>query len=256
MSTPFHLWLRYRVSRPVFDSEQLDKLETVVRQSLPQWSTGLRVTEDEMSKGGVLVGCDDRLYDSVHRFAPPQRGFASATLMGANRRIRFFMDHSQDARPYLLNGFTVETYGLTTIEGRPLWVWANDVSQAFLASLPVLHAHGELDEEFVAKNMIDDATGLRAVGGDLSRYLPGLYWLNYFGAPYVELIGRERLLSAPAYEVKSIGDGVYLRLSEGPEAWQTSDYRQREQECLQHIGTQNFFSRNDPDRPTVAPKFE
>jgi hypothetical protein len=85
--------------------------------------------------------------------------------------------------------------------------------------------------------------------------LQGLYWLNFFGAPYVDLIGRERLLSAPAYEVKAVGDGVLLVLDSDADAWQSEEYQRREQHVIEHLGKQYFFSRHDPERKTVAPDF-
>jgi hypothetical protein len=89
----------------------------------------------------------------------------------------------------------------------------------------------------------------------LQKGLPGLYWLNYFGPQYVDLMGRESLLSAPAYDVKAAGDGVILALDESAEAWSTDAYRQREHVVIAHIGGQYFFSRFEPDRKLVAPQF-
>jgi hypothetical protein len=49
----------------------------------------------------------------------------------------------------------------------------------------------------------------------LRHWLPDLFWGNVFGKPYVEMFGRERLLSAPAYLVKEIAPNmIYLQLSE------------------------------------------
>ena len=55
------------------------------------------------------------------------------------------------------------------------------------------YANSHLDSEFHAKNMIDDETGVEAIGVDITDAIPGLYWLNYFGArACLDLIGRER----------------------------------------------------------------
>jgi len=43
---------------------------------------------------------------------------------------------------------------------------------------------------------------------DLTIRHPELHWMNFFGEPYIELFGREKLLSAPAHKVESIGDKV------------------------------------------------
>lgn len=50
---------------------------------------------------------------------------------------------------------------------------------------------------------------------ELERCIPELYWATVFGPPYVEMFGRERLLSAPAYKVEALGpDRVLVQLSE------------------------------------------
>jgi hypothetical protein len=38
-------------------------------------------------------------------------------------------------------------------------------------------------EEYHAKNMSTEGGGVRAIGIDIGKYLPGLYWLNFFGLP-------------------------------------------------------------------------
>ncbi|WP_027621702.1 hypothetical protein [Acetivibrio clariflavus] len=43
---------------------------------------------------------------------------------------------------------------------------------------------------------------------DLEIRHPELHWMNFFGKPYIDLFGRDKLLSAPAYKVESIGDKV------------------------------------------------
>ena len=78
----------------------------------------------------------------------------------------------------------------------------------------------------------------------LRRWLPDLYWGNLLGPPYVELFGRERIESAPAYTVKQVGpDLYYLQLSERLE-----DLRDRWDEVdavraavKQHLGANAFW---------------
>lgn len=122
--------------------------------------------------------------------------------------------------------------------------------------LPVLPLVGHrLEQEFDVKNISRSEGGTEAIGVDLTEALPGLYWLNYFGPPYVKLIGRERLLSAPAFEVAPIGNGVIVALDASAEAWRSAAYQQREQAVIEHLGKEYFFSRHEPERKTVAPDF-
>ncbi len=49
----------------------------------------------------------------------------------------------------------------------------------------------------------------------LKESLPNLYWATVFGAPYVKLFGKERLLSTPAAVVKELADDlIYLQLTD------------------------------------------
>lgn len=46
---------------------------------------------------------------------------------------------------------------------------------------------------------------------------PELHWTNFFGKPYIELFGRETLLSAPCYRAYEISDDlIALQMSEDP----------------------------------------
>lgn len=46
---------------------------------------------------------------------------------------------------------------------------------------------------------------------------PELHWMAFFGKPYIELFGRDKLLNAPCYSTKSIGDNIIaLQMTESP----------------------------------------
>lgn len=117
------------------------------------------------------------------------------------------------------------------------------------------HGHAEMIEEFDHKNISHEGGGTMAVGVDVSRHLPGLYWLNFFGQAYRDLIGREKLLSAPAYEVREVDDGVMLALHSDPRAWTTDEFGSRERAILEHLGPEYFFNKDDLSKPTIAPHF-
>ena len=48
---------------------------------------------------------------------------------------------------------------------------------------------------------------------DLRRGLPGIAWGMFFGPPYFELFGRERLLGTPAAHVEEMRNGIYVQLT-------------------------------------------
>ncbi|NJL30059.1 MAG: hypothetical protein HC897_20275 [Thermoanaerobaculia bacterium] len=78
----------------------------------------------------------------------------------------------------------------------------------------------------------------------LQQYLPDLYWLTIFGPPYVDLFGRERLLSAPAPIVEELPTGaILIQLSEN-----MLDFRDRFEEVDRvrqavkaHLDSDAFF---------------
>jgi hypothetical protein len=176
-------------------------------------------------------------------------------LFGADSDLTFFLDHDDKTLPPELNNLTIEVYRLVMVEGEPTSAWARRAFEAIAARLPLRYAMAYLGEEHDAKNMIDDETGVRAIGMKITAAVPGLYWLNFFGRPYLDLMGHERLLSAPAYEVKPVDDGVLVALDAAADAWNTAAYRQREQAVIEHLGKQYFFSRHEPSRQTIAPDF-
>lgn len=49
------------------------------------------------------------------------------------------------------------------------------------------------------------------------RFLPDLYWGNWFGPPVVEFFGQEKLRTTPVYRVEEFPDGaVCLQLTQSP----------------------------------------
>lgn len=122
--------------------------------------------------------------------------------------------------------------------------------------LPIVYAHAQCSAEYFNKNVDSSNGGRKAIGIDFSRSLPGIYWLNYFGKPYVEFIGKGNLLKADAYEVKEIGDSISVQISQYPQQWNEREYQKTESTVLNNIGNQYFFSRLDPDRKTIAPEFD
>jgi hypothetical protein len=250
-----HLWCGFYLARPTLDEPQVDILQSVINELLPQWSRALRVAKGEESPASIVVGREGRLHDCLRRIAASRRGIGRAVLTGAYNGLSLFLRHADGTLPAEINKVTLETYGLSSVEGEPLSLWARSMVEAISCLLPTRYANAYLDKEYAAKNRVHDEEGVRAIGPNLADGLPGLYWLNFFGAPYVELMGRQRLLSAPAYEVKPVGDGVLIALDSTASAWQNPEYKKREQEVIEHLGKKFFFSRHEPDRELVAPDF-
>ena len=93
-----------------------------------------------------------------------------------------------------------------------------------------------------------------ALGRDVRRALPGLFWLNVFGPPYVNLIGRDTLGSVPT-AVTHRGATVVAELYPTPADFATEAGRRARERALAHIGGKYFYDRHAPDRQTSAPDF-
>jgi hypothetical protein len=57
---------------------------------------------------------------------------------------------------------------------------------------------------------------IEAVGRDFGRHLPGVFWINFFGRRYTELIGPGRFTSLPAGLVATARQGTLVRIGDDP----------------------------------------
>lgn len=58
---------------------------------------------------------------------------------------------------------------------------------------------------------IDFDYGLRTTHEDIEALeLPVVYWANFFGPAYVDKIGRDKILTAPAWAIEELSDGGIL----------------------------------------------
>lgn len=254
-SKKHQLWIRAYLQQPVFHDRLMRALHQAIDEHLPQWSADLRVAKNPDAKNVASVGRGGDLSQAIQQAAPPRRGLGSAVLKGAYKGLIFYLDSCEETLPPELNYISVEVNRVMAVDDRAPPEWAKGFFEGIASLLPVRYGNVRLSEEFDAKNLIDDANGLRAVGVNLSVSLPGLYWLNYFGAPYVRLIGKDRLLSSPAYDAKRVGNGVLIALDVSPLNWQSAAYKEREAATISHIGRDYFFLKSEPTRQRVAPDF-
>ena len=249
-----HLWMHFYLLRPVFDSEQLESLHRLIVDTLPKWSSDLKVLKSEYKRSGQNVGPDSSLAEAVNQEAPARRGMGNAVLKGSYDGLSFYLDTCQSTLPPELNYVSVEIEQ-AVIEDETASKWAFSFFEQAVNRLPLRYARAHSSEEFAAKNMISNGDGVRAAGVQLNRSLPGIYWLNYFGVPYMKLIGRDCLLSVSAYDVREICGGVFVALDKTPAEWASEKYKTAEREVIEHIGHQFVFSRAEPDHEKVAPDF-
>jgi hypothetical protein len=249
------LWIRAYLQQPVFHDRVLRTFHQAIDRYLPQWSADLKVAKNPDSKNVGSLGRERDLSQAIQQAAPPRRGLGSAVLKGAYKGLVFYLDSCEKTLPPELNYISIEVHRVMTVDDVPPPEWARSFFEWIVSALPVRYGNVSLSEEFDAKNLIDDAEGLHAVGVKLDVSLPGLYWLNYFGAPYVRLIGEESLLSSPAYETKKVGAGVLIALDFSPLNWESASYQEREEQTINHLGRRFFFLKGEPSRQLIAPDF-
>jgi hypothetical protein len=121
-------------------------------------------------------------------------------------------------------------------------VWLREAFAELCRRLSPAWGSAHQSAEYWAKVMQTEPS-IRAVGRDFARYLPGLFWLNFFGPRYCELLGAERLLTTPAHSVAAVGDGVLVALADDPGSWTTDAYANAERAARAHLGARHFFSK-------------
>jgi len=87
--------------------------------------------------------------------------------------------------------------------------------------------------------------------------LPGIYWANFFGQPYIDFFGREKLLATPCHEVREINESLILLLTAEspfqPEMLENDDIP----DLIKGYLNQNAFAGpRFPDEPCEVPKFD
>ena len=146
---------------------------------------------------------------------------------------------------------TTETSHIGSV---PSHEWLRDLLGHLAARPEVLWGAGWDDDELRASNLHDEDDGMWALGRDVRRALPGLFWLNAFGPPYLDLIGRDTLGSVPA-SVTHRGPTVVVEVYPSPADFATEAGRQARERALAHLGPKYFYDRHAPDRQTSAPDF-
>jgi hypothetical protein len=256
----------------ISQGREFDVLESVLRKHAPKWSTRMRASLPpgrivDVPEGGLREVILDV---ALERDAALQRMLeASGTadirsgfcdLDGATRAICVvpsFHEHRVQRRPrgtVFANSIEIQVRA-ARLEGAPAATWVPPVFDELCGRLDPVWAQASATSEFYAKAMFSEGGNVHTIGVDFSRYLPGLFALNYFGKPYVDLIGRKRLLSVPCGRVVEYPNGVLIETAPLDAPFATAEPIVCQEAILDHLGRQYFFSRENPDRPSAAPNW-
>jgi len=261
-------------------------LQEYLRSVAPTWSSGWRGSSfahrlssfdasDPYSLQNSFVNHlnDERLdhlsfaLSNELRLPFADRFISDLQLNGTASTLRTYI--RVDSEPYgrlgghliLLNSMSVETER-ARVEGQSAPEWTRQAFRGGCGRLSPVFAVAHASDEWVERASVPrpplpDRERLSwerdYLGPRYDRHLPGLFWANFYGPRYVDLIGRERLLTAPAPVVEEVGKGVLIRLGDDPRAWRTPEYEEVHARVLDHLGREYFFDPADPERPTVAP---
>jgi hypothetical protein len=269
------LRIRLHPSKSLFAENALPEIENILHKILPRWSRKLRARLDtgskewfDASKPGTLDGAIRRViqpgrkYKSlVKRYGPGkyERQLGNVTLTGEYSGVYVFLNLDdwlfapQQDRQLFGNSISI-WIERKEVEGIGAAQWMAGAFAMLCESLDFMFGFAYCNGEYYSKNM-NTTHGLSAIGQDPSRYLPGLYWINFFGKPYLELIGKKQLMTTPAALTKDIKNGVLVQFADDPLSWQGQKYVSTINDALDHIGRQYFFDRQNINRFTIAPPF-
>jgi hypothetical protein len=87
--------------------------------------------------------------------------------------------------------------------------------------------------------------------------LPGIYWANFFGQPYIDFFGRKKLLETPCYEVREINENLILLLTaESPLQPEMLENDNVPNLIKSYLNQNAFAGPRFPDKPCKVPKFD
>ena len=87
---------------------------------------------------------------------------------------------------------------------------------------------------------------------DLRLSLPDLAWYTVWGAPYVELFGRDRLASCPLFLSEPVAANSWeCRLTQD----MVTDASEVREAAKSHLGLEHFLDLSAPERQRRAPTF-
>jgi len=262
--------------RHILNSQFMADLQSLLKKQLARWSKKLfyfrnaktqfsidigeknsllSVLENEASENGELYN------QLVEEFGVGQeRVCGTAEIRGASRDIILVISFDElifepMAGKWIWGNsihFDLENFTADDSNDR-----INSCRKLFLEAVRILkpsYATVQTKKEHDAKNMLSTPS-IRAIGKDVSRYLPGVYWGNFFGPVYTKLIGDEALAGCSAHNITKTDDGFFIFLSEDPFDFGTSEYSAAEKQVSQRIGECYFYSIDRDNSKAVAPNY-
>lgn len=78
-------------------------------------------------------------------------------------------------------------------------------------------------------------------------------WKTWFGKPYIDLIGKDKIMDAPCLYMKEYKNSILVCLYENPADWNTEKNLSMVDQFKQHLGEDYFFDAANPSRKLKTP---
>lgn len=246
------------------DADLAGLQDELVRMA-PKWSTRLRIWRGPRDQRAIDLADPDALGRMVLAAAgergatyrrlvaeygrgPAERLTGSAELRGAGPELVVVVSVDEivlstlGQRKLFGNQIALQVRR-ATVAGRPGADWLAEMFEALCARLVPAWGHAGHAGEYWAKVM-SESPRIEAVGRDFGQYLPGVFWLNFFGPAYTKCIGPQRFAALPTEFVTSVATGRLVRLATDPLTWTAPDYVIDERRTRDILGRDRFFEKS------------
>lgn len=273
------LSFEFHFAQDLIEADVLDWLQAAVGKLSPSYAETMRVLEYERDRSPADIDSSQptslrdavlakgtrrgETYEQLAAESPPRhprrfgdvlvRGKARSTYLG----IKFdeYTPAHRIGDKWLWSNTIGGRIGSERIDRTPRQQWVRQLAAALGGHPSFLWGAAFDSEEFRSRNRYEGPDGMWALGRDVRRSLPGLYWLNLFGEPYVQLIGAERFSTLDAAVVQEAARSKLVEIYSSPEGWNSEEGRDRHARTLRQLGPQYFYDRANPDQETLAPDF-
>jgi hypothetical protein len=263
--------------RCLASGDEFDVLQTLLAASAPEWCSRLRVwvsARDQRPldpsrpgalKEAVLAAMSERgpTYRAlVQRYGKPpfKRPVGTVELRGGDRDLTVVVTSDEmvlspvGGKRNLGNQIIVQVRDAAA-RNRFGGEWVGELFTALCEQLsPAWGSAGTVDEYWA--KVMTDSPAIEAVGRDFGRYLPGLFWLNFFGRRLCDHLGERHLIATPAHVVRRINAGVLIGFSAEPGQWQTPEYQAGQAWGRRHLGEDLFFDRTRSSGRVIVPAWD
>jgi len=248
------------------EKENLNVIFDIVRKIAPDWAIKIQSDRGELDSQefynwvtsiALVRGEHYNQLVSQHGKGEYERNSGTIGITGATSDFELIISldeysFSPSAGRYLIGNSISFHLESERISGLSSSVFIKKIIQEICKKLNPMYGNAYIYEERDSKNMNREGS-VMAIGVDISRYLPGLYWLNFFGDKYVNLIGKSKLVEAPAERVEVFDSGILIETHKDPKRW--AQESQKNNSLLEYIGKKYFFDKAGLNRETIAPDF-